>query len=129
MAERAGKSQKNNQIDMLHGSLWDKIVLFALPLAASTILQQLFNSADVAVVGRFDSSQAMAAVGSNGAVINVLVNLFVGGSVGANMLIANYIGQGEREKVRQAVHTSVLLALISGLFLTAAGLEIGRAHV
>ena len=63
MAERAGKSQKNNQIDMLHGSLWDKIVLFALPLAASTILQQLFNSADVAVVGRFDSSQAMAAVG------------------------------------------------------------------
>ena len=77
MAERAGKSQKNNQIDMLHGSLWDKIVLFALPLAASTILQQMFNSADVAVVGRFDSSQAMAAVGSNGAVINVLVNLFV----------------------------------------------------
>ena len=126
MAERAGKSQKNNQIDMLHGSLWDKIVLFALPLAASTILQQLFNSADVAVVGRFDSSQAMAAVGSNGAVINVLVNLFVGVSVGANMLIANYIGQGEREKVRQAVHTSVLLALISGLFLAAAGLVLSR---
>lgn len=126
MAERAGKSQKNNQIDMLHGSLWDKIVLFALPLAASTILQQLFNSADVAVVGRFDSSQAMAAVGSNGAVINVLVNLFVGVSVGANMLIANYIGQGEREKVRQAVHTSVLLALISGLFLAVAGLVLSR---
>ena len=96
MAERAGKSQKNNQIDMLHGSLWDKIVLFALPLAASTILQQMFNSADVAVVGRFDSSQAMAAVGSNGVVINVLVNLFVGGSVGANMLIANAERSEER---------------------------------
>ena len=107
MAERAGKSKKSNQIDMLHGSLWDKIVLFALPLAASTILQQMFNSADVAVVGRFDSSQAMAAVG-------------------ANMLIANYIGQGEREKVRQAVHTSVLIALISGLFLAVAGLVLSR---
>lgn len=70
------KSKKD--MDLLHGSLWDKILIFALPLAASSILQQLFNSADVAVVGRFAGKQALAAVGSNGAVINLLVNIFIG---------------------------------------------------
>ena len=78
---------------MLHGSLLDKILLFALPLAASSILQQLFNSVDVAVVGRFASSQAQAAVGCNGPVVNLMINLFVGISVGTNVVIANYIGQ------------------------------------
>ena len=65
------------EMDLIHGSLWDKILIFALPLAASSILQQLFNSADVAVVGQFAGSRALAAVGSNGAVINLLVNIFV----------------------------------------------------
>ncbi|MBR1673185.1 MAG: MATE family efflux transporter [Fretibacterium sp.] len=119
-------SHHPHQVDMLHGSLLDKILLFALPLAASTILQQLFNSADVAVVGRFDSRQALAAVGSNGAAINLLVNLFVGISIGANVVIAGYIGQDERRKIMDAVHTAISLALISGLLLLAWGLVMAR---
>ena len=111
---------------MLHGSLLDKILLFAIPLALSTILQQLFNSADVAVVGRFDSSQALAAVGSNGPAINLLVNLFVGMSVGANVVVASYIGHGERGKVQEAVRTVISLALISGFLLLAWGLVMAR---
>ena len=95
----------SNQMDMLNGSIFDKILLFALPLAISSILQQLFNSVDVAVVGRFASSEALAAVGSNSSVISLLINLFVGISVGANVVIANYIGQGKTEKIQDAVHT------------------------
>ena len=93
--------KEKNKIDMLNGSLLDKILLFALPLAMSSILQQLFNSVDVAVVGRFASSQEQAAVGCNGPVINLLLNLFVGISVGTNVVIAGYIGQGEKEKIRR----------------------------
>ncbi|MBR0203542.1 MAG: MATE family efflux transporter, partial [Synergistaceae bacterium] len=92
----------SNNIDMLHGSLLDKILMFALPLAISMILQQLFNSADVAVVGRFDSHQAMAAVGSNGSAINLMVNLFVGLSIGANVIVAKYIGKNETQKIHDA---------------------------
>ncbi len=106
---------------MLHGPLAGKIVLFALPLAASSILQQLFNAADLAVVGRFASAAAMAAVGSNAAVINLLVGLFVGLSVGANVVIANLIGADKRNQISDAVHTVIALALLSGVFLTAAG--------
>ena len=103
-----GHSSHSNKIDMLHGSLLDKILIFSLPLAASMILQQLFNSADVAVVGRFDSPQAMAAVGSNGAAINLMVNLFVGLSIGANVVVAKYIGKNETIKIQDAIHTSIL---------------------
>ena len=80
------------QIDMLNGPLLKKIIMLALPLAASSLLQQLFNSIDVAVVGRFASSQALAAVGSNTPVINLLINLFVGISMGSNVIISNHIG-------------------------------------
>lgn len=90
--------KKKKTVDMLNGSLADKIILFALPLAASSILQQLFNSADLAVVGRFASSEAMAAVGSNAPVINLIVSLFTGLSVGANVLIATLIGKRTEEK-------------------------------
>lgn len=113
-------------IDMLHGSLLDKILVFSLPLAASMMLQQLFNSADVAVVGRFDSPQAMAAVGSNGAAINLMVNLFVGLSVGANVVVARCIGRNEIGKIHDAVHTSIALALISGVILLIWGLVIAK---
>ena len=115
-----------HQIDMLHGSLLDKILLFSLPLAASMMLQQLFNSADVAVVGRFDSPQAMAAVGSNGAAINLMVNLFVGLSIGANVIVAKYIGKNETQKIHDAIHTSITLALISGILLLIWGITIAR---
>ena len=118
--------KKAHQLDMLHGSLLDKILLFALPMALSMILQQLFNSADVAVVGRFDSPQAMAAVGSNGAAINLMVNLFVGLSVGANVVVAKYIGKNERDKIHDAVHTAIAIALVSGVLLLIRGLSVAR---
>ena len=111
---------------MLHGSLLDKILIFSLPLAISMILQQLFNSADVAVVGRFDSHQAMAAVGSNGVAINLMVNLFVGLSVGANVVVAKYIGKNETDKIQDAVHTSISIALISGVLLFIWGVSVAR---
>ncbi|MEE8815415.1 MAG: MATE family efflux transporter [Lachnospiraceae bacterium] len=111
----------SNQIDMLHGPLAGKIVRFALPLALASILQQLFNSADLAVVGRFDSSTAMAAVGSNAALINLLVSLFSGLSLGTNVVIASLIGRGEKEKISDAVHTSVLTAFLSGCIVLTLG--------
>ena len=104
----------SNQMDMLNGSIFDKILLFALPLAISSILQQLFNSV------------ALAAVGSNSSVISLLINLFVGISVGANVVIANYIGQGKTEKIQDAVHTVMIVSLISGVFLLVLGLMIAR---
>lgn len=118
--------QKSNQIDMLHGSLIQKLLLFALPLAASSILQQLFNSADVAVVGRYAGSDALAAVGSNAPVIALFVNLFVGLSVGANVVIANYIGQRQTEKIQDVVHTVVLFGIISGVVMLILGQIIAR---
>lgn len=121
------KDHKNkNQIDMLNGPTLSKILLFALPLAASSILQQLFNSADYAVVGRFAGSEALAAVGANSSVINLLIGLFVGLSIGANVVIANYIGQQKKEKVKDAVHTSITVALISGIFLIGVGFVAAR---
>lgn len=108
------KQQQAAKMDMLHGPLLKKMLLFALPLALSSILQQLFNSADIAVVGRFADSTAQAAVGGNSSVINLLINLFVGLSMGANVIIANYIGQDRKKDVREAVHTAVVLSVISG---------------
>ena len=115
------KRRRSHQINMLEGPLVKKILLFTLPLAGSSILQQLFNSTDVAVVGRFSSSQALAAVGSNAPLINMLVLLFTGLSVGANVLIARYIGQNDRKKVSEAVHTVITLSLICGFLLLILG--------
>ena len=106
---------------MLHGSLWDKVLLFALPLAATGILQQLFNAADVAVVGRFVGNHAMAAVGSNGPVIGLMVNLFVGISMGTNVVAAQFIGRNDPDGVKRTVHTSILVALIGGIVLSIVG--------
>lgn len=113
-------------MDMLHGNLLKKLLLFAFPLAASSILQQLFNAVDVAVVGQFASSQEQAAVGCNGPVINLLINLFVGISVGTNVAIANYIGQQHKERIKAAIHTSMVTAVVSGLLLLFLGLAIAR---
>lgn len=87
------KRAQSNEIDMLNGPLFKKILLFALPLAASSLLQELFNSVDVAVVGYFVGSRALAAVGSNAPVIGLLINLFMGVSMGACAIISNHIGQ------------------------------------
>lgn len=102
------EERRTGQMDMLNGPLMSKIILFALPLAASSILQQLFNAADVAVVGRFAGNQALAAVGGNSSVINLLVNLFVGFSVGANVVIARYIGEGRHRRFRRRYIRSLL---------------------
>ena len=87
---------------MISGSMWDKILLFALPLAAGSMLQQLFNSVDAAVVGRFASSEALAAVGANTSVVSLFINLFVGISVGSNVVIANYINDAAGDMQRFA---------------------------
>lgn len=118
--------KRSRQMDMLHGSLLDKILLFALPLAASSILQQLFNSADAAVAGRFAGSQALAAVGGNAPVVSLIINLFVGMSVGANVIIANYIGQKNEEKVHEAVHTVYVMALLLGIIMLIMGQLIAK---
>ena len=106
---------------MCSGPLLPKILTFALPLAASGVLQLLFNAADIVVVGRWAGDNSLAAVGSNTALINLLVNLFIGLSVGTNILAARFVGAQNREAVRSTVHTSMLLALVSGLFLALVG--------
>lgn len=108
---------KAHEIDMLHGKLWDKIILFALPLALTGVMQQLLNAADVAVLGQFVGKNAMAAVGNNTALIGLLVNLFMGLSLGANVVIAQNIGAEKFDRVHDAVHTAFLLALIVGVAL------------
>lgn len=113
-------------MDMTHGSLWNKILIFALPLAASSILQQLFNSVDTAVVGRFASSQALAAVGSNSSLISLLINLFIGISLGSNVVIAHYIGQKSEGNIHAAIHTAIVVAMISGVFVMIFGQFIAR---
>lgn len=117
----AKKRNRSNEIDMLNGPLLKKILLFALPLAASSLLQELFNSVDVAVVGHFVGSEALAAVGSNAPVIGLLINLFVGVSMGACAVISKYIGQNDDEGIRKSISTVELIAAISGLFLLLLG--------
>lgn len=111
-------------MDMINGSIWNKLPLFALPVAATGILEQLFNASDIAIVGNFastDRTVAIAAVGANSPVIGVILNLFIGISLGTNVVIANAIGRQDKKSVEQAVHTSVLAALIGGLLVTLLG--------
>ncbi|MCC2815830.1 MATE family efflux transporter [Lachnoclostridium pacaense] len=113
--------KKSYEIDMCNGPLLSKILLFSVPLMMSGILQLLFNAADIIVVGRFAGSSALAAVGSTSSLINLLINVFVGLSVGVNVLVAKYYG-GQREKdMSETVHTAVLTSLLSGLFLVILG--------
>ncbi len=114
------------KIDMTHGSLWDKILLIALPLAASGILQQLFNAADVAVVGQFVGKEAMASVGANAPVVNILITMFTGISLGANVVISRYTGRKDKENAENAAHTAILVAVISGFFILVLGQCIAR---
>ncbi|MCM1103563.1 MAG: MATE family efflux transporter [Clostridium sp.] len=106
---------------MVHGPLFGKLLLFALPLMLSGILQLLFNAADIIVVGRFAGDESLAAVGSTGSLINLLTNLFIGASVGANVVAAQFYGSGQRDKISDTVHTSVFLSLICGAVMTVVG--------
>ena len=110
------------EIDMCNGSIMDKLVSFALPLMLSGILQLMFNAVDIIVVGRFSGSEALAAVGSTTALINVFTNLFIGISLGANVLAARFFAAGRKEEMSETVHTSITLALISGIFMAFVGL-------
>ena len=123
---KENKKERKNAVDMLHGSLWDKIVLFALPFMATSVLQQLFNATDTAVVGRFASSQAMAAVGSNASLIALILGLFLGMSMGTNVIVARLIGQGRDGRIHDAVVTSMVLAIISGFLLIGIGFAVSR---
>ena len=109
---------------MTHGPLLGKIVRFAIPLAISGILQLLFNAADIIVVGRFSGSQALAAVGSTSALINLIDNLFIGLSVGTNVLVAQYYGAGKQSDLQETVHTSVASSLVFGAFLLVVGVSL-----
>ena len=124
--EKVKKKGQGYQIDMVHGPLAGKLLVFAIPLMLSSILQLLFNAADVIVVGRWSGKEALAAVGSNTSLINLMVNLFVGFSVGTNVVVARDLGAGREEDVRDSVHTSIALSLISGVALMGLGLLLSR---
>lgn len=115
---------KKRRMDMLHGPVWNKLPLFALPVAATAILEQLFNASDIAVVGNFtgaDRTVAVAAVGANSPIISLIVNLFIGIALGANVVIANAIGRDDRETVQKTVHTSIVVAVTGGLIVAVFG--------
>ncbi|MBQ1844251.1 MAG: MATE family efflux transporter [Lachnospiraceae bacterium] len=114
---------ENNKraVDMLHGGIFKKLLYITIPIFLMSTLQQLFNASDTAVVGNFSSSEAMAAVGSNAPVINMIVTFFTGLSVGSNVMLSHFIGKNEEEKVNDALHTSFSVALISGFIMLALG--------
>ena len=117
------KDQKN-ELDMLHGSIWNKLPQFALPVAATAILEQLFNASDIAVVGNFTGQErtaAVAAVGANSPIIGLIVNLFIGIALGTNVVIAHAMGKGKKDDVEKAVHTSVLVAVFGGVMVAILG--------
>ena len=115
---------KSYEMDMTSGPLLKKILIFSVPLMLSGILQLLFNTADIIVVGQFTGSSALAAVGSTSSLINLFVNVFIGFSIGANVLVAQYFGARDEKNVHETVHTSILLAIICGLILIVAGISL-----
>ena len=114
--------RKSYEIDMCSGSLFPKILMFSIPLMLSSILQLLFNAADMVVVGRFAGSTALAAVGANASLINLLTNLFIGFSVGANVLVARFCGAKKEGEISETVHTAVVLGLVCGFGLMVFGM-------
>lgn len=118
------KELKKQKLDMLNGSIWNKLPVFALPIAATGILEQLFNASDIAIVGNFaqtDKTAAVAAVGANSPIIGLILNLFIGIALGANVVIANAIGRDDRQTVQKAVHTSMVVSVIGGVLVSVIG--------
>ncbi len=113
--------EKTYEIDMCNGPLFSKILLFSIPLILSGILQLLFNAADMIVAGRFAGSIALAAVGATSSLINLLINVFIGLSVGANVAIAHFYGARQDKDLQETLHTAILLSLICGVFLSIGG--------
>lgn len=118
------KELKKQKLDILNGSIWNKLPVFALPIAATGILEQLFNASDIAIVGNFaqtDKTAAVAAVGANSPIIGLILNLFIGIALGANVVIANAIGRDDRQTVQKAVHTSMVVSVIGGVLVAIIG--------
>ncbi len=113
--------KKNYEMDLTTGPLFSKMIRFTVPVMLSSLLQLLFNAADIIVVGRFEGDTALSAVGSNTALINLCVTFFMGLAVGVGVLVANYYGGGLNERLSRTVHTAIMLAVFSGLFLTVVG--------
>ena len=122
----ASSVTKKYEIDMCNGPLFGKLMLFYFPLMLSGILQLLFNAADVIVVGRFAGNEALAAVGSTTSLIHLIVNLFIGLSVGANVLAARYFGAEQKRDLSEMVHTAIMTSFIAGIFLVVIGLLVAR---
>ena len=114
-------AEKKHTIDMCNGPILKKMLLFAVPLMFSSMLQLLFNAADVAVVGNFAGDNSLAAVGSTSSIINLLTNFFLGLSIGANVLVARYFGAKQEKDIHETVHTAMLLSVISGIIMTIVG--------
>ena len=112
---------RSNQINMTEGPIFSKLLKFSIPLILSSVLQLLFNAADVVVVGRFAGDNSLAAVGSTGSLVNLLINLFMGLSIGTNVVAANYFGARKSNEIKDTVHTAILVSIYSGIFLTVAG--------
>ena len=106
---------------MLQGSLWDKILIVALPFALTGMMQQFFNALDIAMLGQFVGKEAMAAVGSNSSVLATTLSLFIGISLGANVIIASFIGKKDMASVHKSVHTAILVAVLCGVGMTLLG--------
>lgn len=120
------KRVKNYSMDLCEGSIVKKLFLFSMPLIASGILQLFFNAADVIVVGQFAGDNSLAAVGSNSSIINLLVNVFMGLSVGANVLVARFFAGKQEEELRKTVHTAITVSVLSGIFLAVVGFAAAR---
>ena len=117
---------KKYEIDMCHGPLLGKILVFYIPLMLSGILQLLFNAADIIVVGQFAGNESLAAVGSTGALINLIINLFIGLSVGANVLVARYYGANQQAELKEMVQTAIATSVISGILLVFVGFFVAK---
>ncbi|MEG6613589.1 MATE family efflux transporter [Pseudoclostridium thermosuccinogenes] len=113
---------QSRDMDMCNGPLFSKILIFALPIMAMNILQLLFNAADMVIVGQFTGREALAAVGATGSLINLIVNLFMGLSVGTSVVVAQDYGAGQPGAVSRSVHTSIAISIISGLVVMILGL-------
>ena len=124
--EEATVKKNKYEMDMCSGALLPKILLYSLPLMLSGVLQLLFNAADIVVVGRFAGHDALAAVGSTSSLINLLVNVFMGLSVGTNVMVARFYGAGQKKELEEMVHTAILTSLVSGAALIFVGLALSR---
>ena len=118
------KTARSYEMDMCSGPIFTKLVVFAVPVILSGVLQLLFNAADIVVVGRFAGSESLAAVGSTTSLINLLINVFIGLSIGANVLVARYYGAQKLKDLEETVHTAMIIAVLGGLVLIVIGITL-----